>query len=83
MPSVNEGKFALHLIERHQILTKEVAQTRIKVILGKKLFNPLQPNANYSYRIIKISFFKRERIMEKLSNEHCVYESVDDESTES
>ena len=41
--------------------------------------NPLLPNGNYSYRIIKIRFQKR-RDQEKISYERCVYESVDDES---
>ena len=44
------------------------------------LFNPLLPNGNYSYRIIKISFSKIEGIKKKISYERRVYESVDDES---
>ena len=42
--------------------------------------NPLLPNGNYSYRIIKISFSEREGIKKKKSYERRVYESVDDES---
>ena len=43
-------------------------------------FNPLLPNDNYSYRIIKISFSKKEGTKKKISDERRVYESVDDES---
>ena len=43
-------------------------------------FNPLLPNGNYSYRIIKISLSKKEGIKKKNSCERRVYESVDDES---
>ena len=41
--------------------------------------NPLLPNANYSYPIIKISFLKKKG-PRKNSYERRVYESVDDES---
>ena len=51
--------------------------------------NPLLPNGNYGYRIIKISFFKKgikkkfsyeRRVYESVDDERRVYESVDDES---
>ena len=42
--------------------------------------NPLLPNDNYNYRIIKISFSKKGGIRKKISYERRVYESVDDES---
>ena len=45
-----------------------------------KYINPLLPNGNYSNRIIKISFKKKEGIKKKISYERHVYESVDDES---
>ena len=48
--------------------------------LSDRLINPLLPNGNYSYRIIKISFSKKEGIKKKISYEWRVYESVDDES---
>ena len=41
---------------------------------------PLKPNSNYNYRVRKISFLKKEGIVEKNSYERRVYESVDDES---
>ena len=41
--------------------------------------NPLMPNGNYIYRIIKIRF-QKSRDQEKISYERRVYESVDDES---
>ena len=43
-----------------------------------KALKTLMPNGNYSYRIIKISFLKKEGI-KKNSYERCVYESVDNE----
>ena len=46
----------------------------------KTHINPLLPNGNYRYRIIKISFLKKRRDQEKNSNERRVYDSVDDES---
>ena len=43
--------------------------------------NPLLPNGNYSFRIIKISFSKKKKgIKKNFSYERRVYESVDDES---
>ena len=44
------------------------------------LVNPLLPNGNYSYRIIKISFPKIEGTKKQISYKRRVYESVDDES---
>ena len=41
--------------------------------------NPLLPKGNYSYRIIKVLFLKKEGTMEKKSYEQRGYESVDDE----
>ena len=43
-------------------------------------YNPLLPNGNYSYRIIKILFSKKEGIKKRISYERRVYESVDDEN---
>ena len=43
------------------------------------LLNPLVPEGRNIYRISKISFLKKG-IQEKISYEHRVYESVDDES---
>ena len=40
--------------------------------------NPLLLNGNESYRIGKILFLKEEGIMEKISYDRRVYESVDD-----
>ena len=47
---------------------------------SKAIFNPLLPNGNYSYHIIKNSFSKKKGIMEKNSYEYRVYESVQDEN---
>ena len=44
------------------------------------LINPLLPGGNYSYRIIKISFSKKEGTKKKISYERRVYESVADGS---
>ena len=40
------------------------------------IFNPLLPTGNYSYRIINISFKKKEGIKKNISFERRVYESV-------
>ena len=50
------------------------------LIVSLNHFNPVLPNDNYSYCIIKISFSKKDGIKKKISYEHRVYESVDDES---
>ena len=50
------------------------------MLIGLNCINPLLPNGNYSYRIIKISLSKKEGIKKKSSYERRVYESVDDES---
>ena len=50
-----------------------------KILVNKYIINPLLPKGNYSYRIIKISFSKKEGIKKKNSCEFRVYESVDDE----
>ena len=42
-------------------------------------FNPLKPNGNCNYRIIKISFLKNKGSWEKFY-ERRVYVSVDDET---
>ena len=47
-------------------------------ILFSFFISPLKPNGNNN--VVKISFFKREGIMEKISYERFVYESVDDKS---
>ena len=48
--------------------------------VGSYGVKPLLPNGNYSYRIIKISFSKKEGTKKKNSYARRVYESVDDES---
>ena len=48
-------------------------------VFAQIIIYTLLPNVNYSYRIIKILFLKKEGI-KKNSNEHRVYEFVDDES---
>ena len=57
-----------------------LALERASSLLTDLLFNPSQPYGNYSYRIIKVLVFKNEGIMEKISNERCVYESVVDKN---
>ena len=55
--------------------------SRIKILENiLRSLNPLLPNGNYSYSLIKISFSKKEEIKKKLSYERRVYDSVDDEN---
>ena len=81
MQQTNAGRYTLAMIfifdGRQHAYQGSVSVIQANCTEGP---NPSLPNGNYSYRIIKITFSKKEWIKKKFSYERRVYESVDDRS---
>ena len=62
------------------MLVSSVVPDIVQCLMVWYCINSLLHSSNYNYRIIKISFFKKEGIVDRIFYESRVYEFVEDES---